>query len=186
MSALYRVKIPKIGKRGFGVKKLPFPNAPEKALWVEKSPFSLWSPWGFWPLYRADEFASQDQFWGFTSAIFKVISEPLTIALPEARFLKHDLPVHSKREQTRTNENKRCNGSEVPQGQPNSPNNRFGTKVGQSLRAPRPAFWYFGGIFSVFSGYFRGKFWESRISGRGVFFRGIFRGNSGSGHLGAL
>ena len=32
-------------------------------------------------------------------------------------------------------------------------------------------FWYFGGIFSVFSGYFRGKVWESRISGRGVFFR---------------
>ena len=31
-------------------------------------------------------------------------------------------------------------------------------------------FWYFGGIFSVFSGYFGGKFWESRISGRGVFF----------------
>ena len=46
-------------------------------------------------------------------------------------------------------------------------------------------FWYFGGIFSVFSGYFRGKFWESRISGRGVFFRyfswkfrvGPFRGS---------
>ena len=35
-------------------------------------------------------------------------------------------------------------------------------------------FWYFGGIFSVFSGYFRGKFWESRISGRGVFFRFFF------------
>ena len=32
-------------------------------------------------------------------------------------------------------------------------------------------FWYFGGIFSVFSGYFGDKFWESRISGRGVFFR---------------
>ena len=31
--------------------------------------------------------------------------------------------------------------------------------------------WYFGGIFSVFSGYFQGKFWESRISGRGLFFR---------------
>ena len=30
-------------------------------------------------------------------------------------------------------------------------------------------FWYFGGIFLVFSGYFGGKFWESRISGRGVF-----------------
>ena len=28
-----------------------------------------------------------------------------------------------------------------------------------------------GGIFSVFSGYFGGKFWESSISGRGVFFR---------------
>ena len=46
-------------------------------------------------------------------------------------------------------------------------------------------FWYFGGIFSVFSGYFGGKFWESRISGRGVFFRyfswkfqlGPFRGS---------
>ena len=40
-------------------------------------------------------------------------------------------------------------------------------------------FWYFGGIFSVFSEYFGGKFWESRISGRD-------RGKSGSGHLGAL
>ena len=39
-------------------------------------------------------------------------------------------------------------------------------------------FWYFFGIFSVFS-------WGSRISARGYFF-GIFRGNSGSGHLGAL
>ena len=46
-------------------------------------------------------------------------------------------------------------------------------------------FWYFGGIFSVFSGYFGGEFWESRISGRGVFFRyfwwkfrvGPFRGS---------
>ena len=28
-----------------------------------------------------------------------------------------------------------------------------------------------GVFFSVFSGYFGGKFWESRISGRGVFFR---------------
>ena len=28
-------------------------------------------------------------------------------------------------------------------------------------------FWYLGGIFSVFSGSFGGKFWESRISGRG-------------------
>ena len=35
-----------------------------------------------------------------------------------------------------------------------------------------------GGIFLVFS-------WGSRISARGVFFR-YFRGNSGSGHLGAL
>ena len=33
------------------------------------------------------------------------------------------------------------------------------------------AFWYFGGIFSVFSGYFGRKFWESIISGRNVFFR---------------
>ena len=46
-------------------------------------------------------------------------------------------------------------------------------------------FWYSGGIFLVFSGYFGGKFWESRISGRGVFFRyfsgkfrvGPFRGS---------
>ena len=35
-------------------------------------------------------------------------------------------------------------------------------------------FWYFGGIFSIFSGNFGGKFWESRISGRGVFFRYFF------------
>ena len=46
-------------------------------------------------------------------------------------------------------------------------------------------FWCVGGIFSVFSGYFGGKFWESRISGRGVFYRyfswkfqvGPFRGS---------
>ena len=46
-------------------------------------------------------------------------------------------------------------------------------------------FGYFGGIFLVFLGYFGGKFWESRISGRGVFFRyfswkfrvGQFRGS---------
>ena len=36
---------------------------------------------------------------------------------------------------------------------------------------PNGHFWYFGGMFSVFSGYFGGKFWESRISGRGVFLR---------------
>ena len=33
------------------------------------------------------------------------------------------------------------------------------------------AFWYSGGIFSVFSGYFGRTFWESRISGRNIFFR---------------
>ena len=46
-------------------------------------------------------------------------------------------------------------------------------------------FGIFFGIFSVFSGYFGDKFWESRISGRGVFFRyfswkfllGPFRGS---------
>ena len=46
-------------------------------------------------------------------------------------------------------------------------------------------FQYFRGIFSVFSGYFGGKFWECRISGRGGFFRyfslqfrvGPFRGS---------
>ena len=44
---------------------------------------------------------------------------------------------------------------------------------------------YFGVFFSIFSGYFGGKFWECRISGRGVFFRhfswkfrvGPFRGS---------
>ena len=55
-------------------------------------------------------------------------------------------------------------------------------------------FRYFLGIFSVFSGYFGGKFWESRISGRGVFFRyfswkfrvGPFRGSvAGRGVLNA-
>ena len=35
-------------------------------------------------------------------------------------------------------------------------------------------FWYFGGIFSVFSGYFEGKFRESRISGRGGIFSVFF------------
>ena len=47
------------------------------------------------------------------------------------------------------------------------------------------AFLVFWGYFLVFSGYFGGKFWESRISGRGVFFRyfswkfrvGPFRGS---------
>ena len=46
-------------------------------------------------------------------------------------------------------------------------------------------YWYFRGVFSVFSGYFGGKFWDSRISGQGVFFRyfswkfrvGPFRGS---------
>ena len=33
------------------------------------------------------------------------------------------------------------------------------------------SFWYCGGTFSVFSAYFGGKVWESRISARGVFFR---------------
>ena len=32
------------------------------------------------------------------------------------------------------------------------------------------AFFVFGEYFLLFSGYFRGRFWESRISGRGVFF----------------
>ena len=36
------------------------------------------------------------------------------------------------------------------------------------------------------AGYFGGKFWGSGISGLGAFLFGIFRGNSGSGHLGAL
>ena len=35
-------------------------------------------------------------------------------------------------------------------------------------------FWYFGGIFSAFSGYFGGKCWESRISGWGGIFSVFF------------
>ena len=50
---------------------------------------------------------------------------------------------------------------------------------------PKCEFWVFLGYFSVFSGYFGCKFRESRISGRGVFFRyfswkfrvGPFRGS---------
>ena len=44
------VKIPKIGKRGFGVKKLPFPNAPENGDLSQKIPFLYRAPqrkWGF-------------------------------------------------------------------------------------------------------------------------------------------
>ena len=69
----------------------------------------------------------------------------------------------------------------------------LGSKVWNAKKIPKKYrentknahFWYFGGIFSVFSGYFGGKFWESRISGRGVFFQyfswkfriGPFRGS---------
>ena len=44
-SALYRgVKIPKSGKEGFGVKKLPFPNAPEKGALSRKIPIFCVEP----------------------------------------------------------------------------------------------------------------------------------------------
>ena len=52
-----RVKIPKSEKRGFRVKKLPFPSGPEKGRFEStKSLFSLWSPvetWGFFDSKRS-------------------------------------------------------------------------------------------------------------------------------------
>ena len=51
---------------------------------------------------------------------------------------------------------------------------KAGSKFWNSKKIPPKkyqTFWYFGGIFWVFSVYFWGKCWESRISGRGVFFR---------------
>ena len=67
--------------------------------------------------------------------------------------------------------------AEILEPQENTPKYRKNTKNNH--------FWYFQGIFSVFLGYLGGKFWESRISGRGVFFRyfswkfqvGPFRGS---------
>ena len=61
------------------------------------------------------------------------------------------------------------------------------------LRTPPPRkntknghIWYFGGIFSVFSGYFQGQNSGSPEFRAGGYFFGIFCGNFGSGHLGAL
>ena len=49
------VKIPKIGKLGFGVKEFPCPNAPEKGALSQKSPSLYRVPqekWGFFDSKR--------------------------------------------------------------------------------------------------------------------------------------
>ena len=63
-----------------------------------------------------------------------------------------------------------------------TPNRNSGTARKYPENTQNGHFWYFGGFSSVFSEHFLGKFWESRISGRGVFF-GIFRVNAGSGSV---
>ena len=85
----------------------------------------------------------------------------------------------------------------IPKKYPSGRNSGTPRKYPQKYRkdTKNAHFWYFGGIFSVFSGYFGGKFWESGISGRGVFFRyfswkfrvGPFRGSvAGRGVLNTI
>ena len=54
------VKIPKIGKEGFGVQKLPFPIASEKGVRVKKSPFLHSTPQGKWGIFLT----RNALFWG--------------------------------------------------------------------------------------------------------------------------
>ena len=64
----------------------------------------------------------------------------------------------------------------IPKKIPPGPKFWNSKKIPQKYRknTKNAHFGYFGGIFPAFSGYFGGKFWESRISGRGVFFRIFF------------
>ena len=62
----------------------------------------------------------------------------------------------------------------IPKNTPRAPRFLNPNKIPQKIpkkNTKNEHFWYFGGIFPVFSGYFGGKFWEFRISVRGVFFR---------------